>query len=114
MLYHLNKFKNLLISANALAYTLTVILGLIIAQFLKSIIDELIMPIIYSFISDDNEQNKFWENLDKKKFKNPFTNKNINIRFAKILSELLYLLSAFICVYIIYIKVFKKIDKKLF
>jgi len=114
MLHHLTNFKSLLVNSKALADTLTIGLGLILAQFLKAIIDELVMPIIYSFITDNNSQNKFWENLDKKEYINPFTKKIINIRFGKILAELLYIFTAFISIYIIYINIFKKIDKNLF
>ena len=115
MIEHFKNFKDLIIDSKSLAYTLTVILGLVIAQFIKSLIDDLLIPILYSFFNNKvEEENKFWKNLQNKSIRNPISNKIINLKFGNIASNFIYLIILFIIIYIIYINVFKKIDESIF
>ena len=93
-----------------------IVIGVILAQLLRSIIDDIMMPIAYSFTNNPihpSSNEVYWENINTK-IENPFNNNTIVLKFGKIISNLIYVIIALITIFIIYKKILIKIDKKIF
>ena len=92
------KINSFIKHTNIVQYVTTITVCIVFSEFLKYFVNAFLMPILFSFFSNEE---KNWEKL-KLNFNNPFTNNIIEIPIGLLISKLIYLLTILIVTFSIY------------